>query len=490
MSISSRAWAGLLGVVGCGLVGGAASWALLGSVGSASDGGSPLADAAPRSSAGPGRSVVVDAPPPRAPEGPPASAAPAPVSAAPASPTEPPAGVSGEAWGRIMTHVRRSGYAFEAVADPAGEVHLASNRAQGLWAGRGADGWLEVRPRVEGPWREGAWRWRARVRELARDGRAEPLPEGPTRADLDRLEVERGGVVEWYVNEPQGVEQGFTVSASPLGSGPLSLRMELDTDLAPRQTGEDAMAFADAGGADVLLYDALLAWDATGRELPARLAWDGGAGLSIEVEDAGAAYPLTIDPRIHTQVAKLTASDGAGGDEFGFSVAVSGDTLVVGAYRDDRGANGNQGSAYVFQRNQGGADQWGQVRQLTASDGAASDQFGSSVAVSGDTVVVGAYLDDVGTNADQGSAYVFQRNQGGADEWGQVRQLTASDGTASDHFGFSVAVSGDTVVVGAYRNGSAYVFQRNQGGADEWGQVKQLTASGGAAADRFGYSVR
>jgi hypothetical protein len=166
-------------------------------------------------------------------------------------------------------------------------------------------------------------------------------------------------------------------------------------------------------------------------------------------------------------VKQLSASDGAASDGFGRSVAVSGDTIVVGAYQDDVGANANQGSAYVFQRNQGGADQWGQVKQLVASDGAVDDEFGVSVAVSGDTIVVGAYFDDVGANANQGSAYVFQRNQGGADQWGHVRQLTASDGAINDWFGGSVAMSGDTIAVGAYlddvgantNRGSAYVFR-------------------------------
>jgi hypothetical protein len=193
-------------------------------------------------------------------------------------------------------------------------------------------------------------------------------------------------------------------------------------------------------------------------------------------------------------VAKLTASDGAAYDDFGYSVAISGDTVVVGTHYDDD--NGfESGSAYVFERNQTGADNWGQVAKLTASDAAADDRFGVSVAISGDTVVVGAWGDaDNGTQS--GSAYVFERNQTGADNWGQVAKLTASDAAAGDWFGYSVAISGDTVVVGApgdddngSQSGSAYVFGRNQTGADNWGQVAKLTASDGAAGDWFGYSV-
>ena len=140
---------------------------------------------------------------------------------------------------------------------------------------------------------------------------------------------------------------------------------------------------------------------------------------------------------------KLTASDGAASDQFGISVAVSGATIVVGMPFDDIGGNVNQGSAYVFKR-QGGS--WVETQKLTASDGAVFDQFGFSVAVSGATIVVGARLDDIGGNFTQGSAYVFER-QGGS--WVETQKLTASDGAAGDQFGASVAVSGATIVVGA-----------------------------------------
>ena len=128
--------------------------------------------------------------------------------------------------------------------------------------------------------------------------------------------------------------------------------------------------------------------------------------------DQGSAYVFTRSGTTWSQQAKLTAADGAAGDWFGYSVAVSGDTAVVGAAGDDVGANADQGSAYVFARS---GTTWTQQAQLTAADGAAGDCFGRSVAVSGDTAVVGASDDDVGANTDQGSAYVF----GGP---GQARQ--------------------------------------------------------------------
>ena len=117
---------------------------------------------------------------------------------------------------------------------------------------------------------------------------------------------------------------------------------------------------------------------------------------------------------------------------------------MIGAHRNNFGGNTDQGSAYVFVRR--GAT-WTQQQRLTAADGAASDYFGIAVAISGDTVVVGASYDDPGGNFDQGSAYVFVRS---GSTWTQQQKITASDGVTFDNFADSVAISGDTVVVGAY----------------------------------------
>ncbi len=164
----------------------------------------------------------------------------------------------------------------------------------------------------------------------------------------------------------------------------------------------------------------------------------------------------------------LTASDGGIsspiGDRFGISVAILGDTVVIGAYRDDDNGS-NSGSAYIFDRNNSGLNKWGQVKKILPSDGAYDDEFGHSVAVSGNTVVVGAYLDD-DSGSNSGSGYLFDRNDGGGNNWGQVNKILASDGAAGDQFGISVAISGDTVVVGANldddndsSSGSAYIYE-------------------------------
>lgn len=197
------------------------------------------------------------------------------------------------------------------------------------------------------------------------------------------------------------------------------------------------------------------------------------------------------------EVKKLTASDATAEDWFGWSVGISGDTVIVGAFLKDIGPSNARGSAYVFERNSGGANNWGEVKKLTASDGAALDNFGSSVAISGNTAVVGAFIDDIGATVNQGSVYVFERNNGGANNWGELRKITASDGSALDQFGWSVAIDGNLMVVGAFvddvgtnnNQGSAYVYERNTGGANNWGQVKKLVSADGAAADYFGVSV-
>ena len=197
------------------------------------------------------------------------------------------------------------------------------------------------------------------------------------------------------------------------------------------------------------------------------------------------------------EVKKLRASDGQAGDAFGRSVAVSGDTAVVGAvFEDARGTDA--GAVYVFRRGQGGTDNWGEVKKLTALDAQVGDFFGQSVAVSGDTAVVGAVLEDAGGNPNDnfGGAYIFQRDQGGADNWGEVKKLTASDAERKDFFGVGVAVSGDTAVVGAFFEdaggssaGAAYVFQRDSGGAGNWGEVEKLRASDAESDDGFGVSA-
>ena len=187
----------------------------------------------------------------------------------------------------------------------------------------------------------------------------------------------------------------------------------------------------------------------------------------------GAAYVFVQSGGIWTQQAKLAADDGAANDDFGTSVAISGDYAIVGAYSNGFFGAVNQGSAYVFVRN---GSNWTQQTKLS-HNGAADDFFGGSVAISGNYAIVGAYGKTVGSNSDQGAAYVFVRS---GTNWTYQAQLTASDGAAGDYFGTSVAISGDYVLVGAYKKrvggtigqGAVYIFKRN---GTTWPQLRAVT---------------
>jgi hypothetical protein len=204
--------------------------------------------------------------------------------------------------------------------------------------------------------------------------------------------------------------------------------------------------------------------------------------------DQGSAYVFTRSGTIWTLQQQLLATDGAANDRFGWGVAISGETALVGANHRDVGTNADQGAAYVFTRS---GTTWAQQQQLIASDGAAGDRFGYAVALVGETAVVGAPFDDVGTKADQGSATVFVRS--GA-VWTQQQQLTAADGGINDDFGYAVALDGELALIGAYwddvgsnaNQGSADIFLRT---GTTWGQLQQLTAADGASNDRFGCAV-
>ncbi len=193
-------------------------------------------------------------------------------------------------------------------------------------------------------------------------------------------------------------------------------------------------------------------------------------------------YALWVD------LEKILAADGAGGDWFGMSVAISGDYAIVGAsHDDDKGTD--SGSAYVFHRI--GANTWDAGTRILADDGAAGDEFGDGVAISGDYAIVGAFLDDDKGDA-SGSAYIFHRT--GTNTWDAGTKITASDGAPTDWFGRAVAISGDYAIVGVRYDddgfdstGSAWVFHRT--GTNTWDEGTKITASDGDTTDRFGISV-
>jgi hypothetical protein len=204
---------------------------------------------------------------------------------------------------------------------------------------------------------------------------------------------------------------------------------------------------------------------------------------------AGAAYVFACSgPTTWTRQAKAFANDRAPFDNFAISVAISGETAVIGAWQDDTTAGTDAGSAYVFVRT---GNSWTEQAQLTALIGGPFDKLGKSVAVNGETAVIGAPRVNLITGGeDAGSAYVFVRM---GSSWSQQAQLTASSPSVFDNFGNSVAISGETVIVGSplerrmgIRAGSAYVFVRT---GSSWSEQARLAASEGAENDQLGNSV-
>lgn len=218
--------------------------------------------------------------------------------------------------------------------------------------------------------------------------------------------------------------------------------------------------------------------------------------------DSGAVYVFVRDPSTgnFTEQQKLTASDAAAEDNFGSAVDVDGNTIIVGAPLVNSGTSFDTGAVYVFTRDPLDAtDPWTQQQKLTAADEAAGDRFGSSVYLEGHTLVGGAPRKDDGTSTAAGAAYVFTRDPNDAtDPWSQQQKLTAADASAEDEFGKSVSLNGNTIVVGAplanlgtsFDAGALYVFTRDQTlSSDPWTQQQKLTASNAGADDRLGISV-
>ncbi len=368
------------------------------------------------------------------------------------------------------------------------------------------------------------WTWGLSLDAFGYAGAGTPIQyREPVRTGRGRVVYDRGeGLEEWFESLGRGLEHGFTVHTRPRGgSGKLVFHLAVRGELRPHGGGS-ALVFVNGRGAPVLDYSGLRAWDATGRDLPARMDPSPGGGIALTVEERGARYPIYVDPIV--QEAYVKAFNSGPEDWFGRAVAISGDTAVVGALREDSAGagvnNGQQddnslaesGAAYVFVRTAG---VWTQQAYLKPSNPGAGDFFGLSVAISGDTIVVGAPREDsagTGVNGpgqqdnsgiDSGAAYVFTRSGG---VWSQQAYLKASNTGVGDDFGWSVAVSGDTVVVGAPSedsagtgagggqqaddsasvSGAVYVFVRS-GGA--WSQQAYIKASNTGAGDGFGDSV-
>ncbi|RKI51147.1 DUF11 domain-containing protein [Corallococcus sp. AB004] len=363
--------------------------------------------------------------------------------------------------------------------------YRSSNPAQGFGA-TFTDAGLHLAAR--GPSAD-SWQWSMKLRGYGYGEHMQPVASAERVVRDNRIEYLRGPLTEWYLNERQGLGQGFTLAAPPAGSvsgEALVLRLGVGGPLrAVRQADGEQVAFADADGERVLSYSKLAAFDARGRQLPARmrLARD---EVRLEVDDRGAAYPVTLGLLIATEQAKLTASDAGPESYFGFSVSLSGNTAVVGAPFHDTAVGESAGSVYVFVRS---GTTWSEQAKLTASDATAGSAFGFSVSLIGDTAVIGAPGQETATGV-TGAAYVFVRS---GTTWSQQAKLVSSDVVLNDQLGWSVALSGDTAVVNAVSaaaenssSGAAYVFVRS---GTTWSQQARLNSSAPEASEQFAWSV-
>jgi hypothetical protein len=494
------------------------------------------------------------------------------------SPTHIPPGLSASEWAEITSQIQQGYYQVRSVEDG----YRAGNPGQ-QWQTRfdGAGFW--VRPDAGGWWWGLALRsygYLGTERRLAEKAQASAVGQRVIYHWDDLLtewyENDERGLKHGFTlhQRPEGSDQFLQLS--------LQVRGSLRLQVSPDRAGVD---FVDRQGVSLVQYRDLYVYDAQGQAMPAwfegeadklRLVIDDrtarypliidpiaqqaylkasntGAvdffGYSVALsgdtlvvgawredsnatgvngdqtnnsaESAGAAYVFTRSGSTWSQQAYLKASNTGAGDEFGSSVALSGDTLVVGANGEDSnatGVNGDQtnnsadiaGAAYIFTRS---GSIWSQQAYLKASNTGSGDQFGISVALSGDTLVVGAFTEDsnaIGVNGDQannsvesaGAAYVFTRS---GSTWSQQAYLKASHSEAYDWFGYSVALSGDTLVVGATGEdsnatgvngdqtnnsaesaGAAYIFTRS---GSTWSQQAYLKASNTEATDVFGHSV-
>ena len=437
------------------------------------------------------------------------------------SPDQVPEGLAKSDWSSIRAAYEAGRHAFQPVEGQEG-AWKARNPGQ-QWTTQ-----FDQRGFIALP-KDGGWSWGLELQSYGFGEKQKAVGGTPAvKAEGQRLSYQWDATVqEWFVNDQRGLEHGFTISQRPeadppLNSQPPTLNFLLTTrgSLSPKVAADaQGVSFQDASGATVLNYAGLKVWDADGKTLASRFEAAGEGRVRLRVEESTARYPITIDPV--AQQAYLKASNSGAYDNFGWSVAVSGDTVVIGALGESSsatGVNGDgtndsasySGAAYVFTRS--GAT-WYQQAYLKASNSGAGDLFGVSVAVSGDTAVIGAYQEDsnaTGVNGDgtnnsasySGAAYVFTRS--GA-TWSQQAYLKASNSGAFDYFGYSVAVSGGTAVIGAYgeasnatgvngdgtnnsanASGATYVFTRS---GTTWSQQAYLKASNSGAGDLFGCSV-
>ena len=372
------------------------------------------------------------------------------------------------------------------------------------------------------------WKWGLELAAYGAGSRLVSVSKITPKIEVDNRYIKyywNDVITEWYYNANEGLEHGYTINNRPFNSEknrPLEVRLLARGDLRKVTINDksNSVDFGNNSNESIIKYDNLKVYDANNRMLDAKFEPSNSSELIIVINDKDALYPINIDPVIK-QVAYLKGSNTEENDLFGYSVSVSGNTAVVGAIGESSNASlvdGNQfdnsaglsGAAYVFVNN---GIEWIQQAYLKPSNTDSGDLFGYSVSISGDTIVVGAIGESsssksVGGNeltnnaADSGAAYVFVRE---GEVWKQQSYLKASNAGINDFFGYSVAIDNNTIVVGAIgessnakgingnglndlerSSGAAYVFVRN---SSTWNEQAYIKASNTQRGDLFGGSV-
>lgn len=387
-----------------------------------------------------------------------------------------------EAFARALLQIQRPDEGEAALPGNAGVRYFISNPRQELSARFTDQG------AVLGSERAGAWKAKVSVSAVGTEKAVSAVPaQVEPGVDGGRVSYERGSLVEWYENKPAGIEHGVTVRSRPdprADSGRLRVDMRM-SGLSSSRDG-DAVVLSDAQNQRVMRYDGLKVWDATGRRLAAEMS-PIQDGISILVADAGAAYPVVIDPLFTSLETKLSRAElecGKPGDYYGHAVDIVGDLALVGSPGDDNLRGTDAGGAYLFQRS---GTTWSLVTKLKAADGRPGDRLGGSAAIGGGFVLVGCRMADLPGKADAGAVYMFARKSG---FWTQTSKLTARDASAGAWFGESVAIDGRNVIIGSPTasdgRGAAYHFTQS---GTTCTQKAVLKASDAQPGDGFGGAV-
>lgn len=404
-----------------------------------------------------------------------------------------PAVTSGAWWADVHADLVRREYdavAMESAVTAEATTWQAPNRAQNFRTYFTRTG-IELVPRDRHPDEAPARKWCLQLCAWGRTGALQPAEPASISASNNRVEYHRHNLVEWYLNDNRGLEQGFTIPCPPPASHAAAysgnasqIRLEFSVDGTTAAVLDDectVVEFFAPGGARVIRFAELHAFDATNMPLKTHFEWT-GASLAIVVFDAGAQYPLTIDPLATTP--SWVAESNQSSANFGASVATAGDVngdgysdVIVGARGFDNGQN-NEGRAFVFY---GSAAGLSATADWTAESNLASAQFGHAVATAGDVngdgysdVIVGSYQYNNGLPI-EGRAFVFH---GSATGLSPTANWSAQGNQASAFFGFSVAPAGDVngdgygdVIIGAdgYDNGElnegrAYLYYGSEAG--------------------------